>query len=183
MKSHDKEAHTRTLQTSLAVALLAGICLPACAQTREPTSQQKPAAEKAQASDTKPLNERLTAAGWEALNNDKHQVAITNADKCIDEFLGAAKRIQAKLEAEKATIPTGAVSEEQKKRIFDNGVLNDVATCYFIKGRALEKSGRKEDAKKAYEAVKKLSYGRCWDPGGWFWSPAETAADRLRVLD
>jgi hypothetical protein len=164
-------------RTRWGVALLSIMLLPACAQTNKSGSQLK--AE----SDQKPLNERLTAAAWEAFNNEKYERAITNADKCIDEFLGAAGRIQAKLEEDKASIPTGSVNEEQKKQIFKNGLLNDVATCSFIKGRSLEKLSRKEDAKNAYEATKKLSYGRCWDPGGWFWSPAEAAADRLRLLN
>lgn len=167
----------------LVVALAATTCLPAFAQTQKPSRQQIRATEERQGSEQTPLNERLTSAAWQAFNNEKYQVVITNADKCIDEFLGAAKRIQAKLEAEKLRIPTGTVTEEQKKKILENGLLNDVATCYFIKGRSLEKLGRKEDAKKAYEATKKLSCGRCWDPADWFWSPAEAASDRLGLLD
>ena len=130
----------------------------------------------------KPLNERATAAAWMALEAEKFESAIKSADDCIGEFRGAAKRAQEKLEKEKAVIPANPTTEEQKQKIFENGLLNDVATCYFIKGRAAEKLGRKEDAKKAYEEARRLTYARTWDARGWFWSPAEGAADRLDAL-
>ncbi len=48
-----------------------------------------------------------------------------------------ADKSQADLEKNKATpLPAGKVSKEQKKAIFEQGVLNDVATCYWIKGRS-----------------------------------------------
>jgi tetratricopeptide (TPR) repeat protein len=130
----------------------------------------------------KSLNERATAAAWVALDGEKFEAAIKSADECIGEFRGAAKRAQEKLEKERAVIPAKPTTEEQKQKIFENGLLNDVATCYFIKGRAAEKLGRKEDAKKAYEEARKLTYARTWDAQGWFWSPAESAADRLDAL-
>lgn len=74
------------------------------------------------------------------------------------------------------------MSDQDKQKIFANGLLNDVATCYFIKGKAAEKLVRKDDAKRAYEEAKKLTYARAWDPQGWFWSPSEGASDRLDAL-
>jgi tetratricopeptide (TPR) repeat protein len=130
----------------------------------------------------KPLNEKATAAAWAALNTDKFEAAMQRADECVGEFRGAANRLQEKLENEKADLPTGAVSAQLKAKILANGLLNDVGTCYFIKGQAAEKLGRKEDAVKAYEEARKLTYARTWDPQGWFWSPAEGASDRLASL-
>jgi tetratricopeptide (TPR) repeat protein len=132
--------------------------------------------------DDRPLNEKATAAAWEALNGEQFEAAIKHADECIDEFRGAARRLQEKLEKDKATLPTGTVDEQQKQKIFSNGLLNDVGTCYFIKGKAAEKLGRKDDAMHAYEEAKKLTYARTWDPNGWFWSPSEGAADRLDAI-
>jgi len=140
--------------------------------------QERPAASVKQS-----LNEKATAAAWESFNGGKYQAAITNAMFCIDEFKGAADRLEAKLEKEKPDLPTGTVSEEIKKKIFQNGLLNDVATCFFVKGRAEEKLGKTEDAAKTYTSVKAYSYARTWDPsGGWFWSPSEAASDRLATL-
>lgn len=160
--------------TSLVVAL-GLLCLPlkACAQ-QDTTKTNVPAA--------KGLNEKATADAWDAFNSGKYLMAITNADKCIEEFRGAALVKQEKLEKEKLDLPTGAVSDEVKKKINENGLLNDVATCYFIKGYSLEKLSRKEDAIKSYQATMKFTYARVWDPQGWFWSPAEAAEGRLAGL-
>jgi tetratricopeptide (TPR) repeat protein len=130
----------------------------------------------------KPLNEQTTADAWDAYNSGKYQAAITNAEICIEEFRGAASLLQTKLEKEKPELPTGAVSDDVKKKIQANGLLNDVATCYFIKGRSAEKLGRKDEALKTYEQVKKYTYARTWDPQGWFWSPAEAAEGRIEGL-
>jgi len=135
-----------------------------------------------QADKQKPLNEKATADAWDALNSGKYETAITNANQCIDEYRGQATRQQEKLQKEKADLPTGAVSDDVKKKIFENGLLNDVAVCYIIKGKAAEKLGRIKDAKKAYTEAKKLTYARVWDPQGQFWSPAEAAGDRLAML-
>lgn len=137
---------------------------------------------KASASAGKPLNEEATTAAWDAYNNGKYETAITNAAICIDEFRVQANRLESKLESEKVDLPTGGVSDEMKKKIFANGVLNDVATCYFIQGRSAEKLSRKADATKAYEQAKKYPHARAWDTKGWFWSPAEAASDRLEGL-
>jgi hypothetical protein len=136
----------------------------------------------AQADQQKPLNEKATADAWAALGDGKYETAITNANLCIDEYRGQATRQQEKLHKEKADLPTGAVSDEVKKKIMENGLLNDVGTCYIIKGKAEEKLGRIEDAKKTYTAAKKLTYARVWDPQSGFWSPAEAAGDRLDAL-
>jgi len=169
--------HARIINTALSglVVAVGFLCLTltACAQqdnnkTNTPTG--------------KPLNEQATADAWAAYNSGKYQAAITNAEICIEEFRGKASLDESKLEKEKPDLPTGEVSDAVKKQIFANGLLNDVATCYFIKGRAFEKLGRKDDALKAYQATTKFTYARAWDPKGWFWSPAEAAEGRIEGL-
>jgi len=130
----------------------------------------------------KPLNEVATAGAWDALNKEKFDEAIKAADKCIEEFLPAAKRIEEELEKKKESTPNGVVNESEKAKVFANGLLNDVGTCLFIKGRSLEKLNKKDAAKAAYVLTKSLKHARSWDPAGWFWSPAEAAADRLALL-
>jgi len=73
--------------------------------------------------------------------------------------------------------PKGRVSDAEKNTIFSRGLLNDVATCFLIKGRSAENLRRKDAAKHAYAAATKYKHARCWDLKGWFWSPAEMAAD------
>ncbi len=123
----------------------------------------------------KPLHEKETAAAWEAFQNGKPEVAIKHAEVCIREFRGAANRRQKEIDESKERIPNGRVNEGQKEAIFKNGPLNDVATCYYVKARAADKLGRKEEAAKALDEAVKYPAARAWDPRGWFWSPAQAA--------
>lgn len=129
------------------------------------------------------LNVELTAAAWNAFNRSEFPVAIANADKCITEFKGAADRDQAELQRSYAALPpTGSVPGDIKTAILNRGLLNDVATCFYIKGRAAEALARREDAREAYRSASTYSYARCWDTKGWFWSPAEASLDRLAIV-
>ena len=130
-----------------------------------------------------PRNVELTNATWDAYNKGNYEGAILAADRCIQRFKEEADRGQNELANKHAALPpTGKVSAEQKKAILDNGVLNDVATCYWIKGRSAQKLQRTAQAKEAYQSTVKYSYARTWDPNGWFWSPTEDATDRLKDL-
>ena len=130
-----------------------------------------------------PLNAELTNAAWEAFNKGNYEQAISASQKCINEFKGSADREQKELESSKTPLPPkGRVSEVIKKTILDRGLLNDVATCYFIKGRSAEYLGRIDEAKQSYQEASKYTFARCWDPKGWFWAPSEAAQDRLSTL-
>jgi hypothetical protein len=130
-----------------------------------------------------PLNVRLTREAWDALNADKPKLAIERADECIHKFRGQADLLQSKLSnAHAADPPVGAVTESQKRAIHQNGLLNDVATCFFIKGEAWRKLGNKGEARQAYTIAKQYTYARCWDPQGWFWSISEAAEGQLKYL-
>ncbi len=131
----------------------------------------------------RPLNEELTTKAWEAYRAKEYEKAIKFADECINEFKGAAKRKQTQLEQEGSETPNGTVSEEDKAVIFSRGLLNDVATCMYVKGRSLEALGKISSAKTAYEVVSQFTHARTWDPKGWFWSPAESALDRIANMD
>lgn len=133
--------------------------------------------------DTHSLNVELTNAAWEALNHEEYKVAVTKAEGCIKTFEKQARREQqAFTSSDQPTPPVGEVPLAIKSEILNRGVLNDVATCYFIKGQAYEGMNAFSDAKDAYTRVLEFPDGRAWDPKGWFWSPAQAAADRLSVL-
>lgn len=130
-----------------------------------------------------PLNVQLTTQAWDAFNRGDYERAIGYADQCINEFRGAADREQEQLEKKQTPKPpNGKVSDKEKQIIWGRGLLNDVGTCFYIKGRSLENLGRKNDARNAYQSAAKYTYARCWDPNGWFWDPSEAASDRLRYL-
>jgi len=158
---------------NLLVAILVGlVSFQVLAQTNKPSASNP----------TNALNEKVITAAWEALTGGKNEAAITNANQYIAGFHVQATQLEEKLQKEKADLPTGAVSDDVKNKIMENGVLNNVAACYFIKGDAAEKLGRIEDARNAYTEAKKLTYARVWDPQGWFWSPADAAGEKLNAL-
>jgi len=80
----------------------------------------------------------------------------------------------------------GGFNEKTKEKIFKNWAVNDVSTAYYIKGLSAKKlyqsTSDKSYKEMAEESLKKacsLSFGRCWDPKGWFWSPCAAAEDEL----
>lgn len=137
-----------------------------------------------------PRDVELMTAAWDAFNSHdykdakaKYEDAMSKADRCASRFKSEADQIQSELEQKKAKQPPkGKVTGEQKKAIYDQGPINSVATCYWIKARSAQLLHRNGEAREAYNAAVSLSYGRAWDPRGWFWSPAEDAKDRLLDL-
>jgi len=131
-----------------------------------------------------PLNARLTQAAWEAYNKKSYEQAIKKAEECIDEFQPAAIRQQRDLREENTPVPPeGSVSADKKETIINRGVLNDVATCWFIIGKSYEKIEKQQEAIQAYCMAAKFTYARTYDPS-WdgFWSPSQSAMDRLDSL-
>ena len=131
---------------------------------------------------TGPLNEQYTKQAWDAYKKGDFDHALKITDQCIAEFQGSADRFEEQLQKTGTSLPSGTVSVDDKKRIFANGLLNDVATCMYIKGRSAESLGRYDIARATYEVASRYMYARAWDESGFFWSPAEAAADRLSTL-
>jgi hypothetical protein len=163
----------------LAVLLAAGFGIDACAQG-EPASEPSPAMDSSRPPLSEPLHQKYTADAWTAFENGHYAAAITNADLCVARFGEAANRSQAALDSAKVILPTGVVTEAERKCIAQYGILQDVATCLLIKGWAEEKLGHTTEARKAYTEARKLTYARSSRPkGDSFWSPSENAAGHL----
>lgn len=136
--------------------------------------------------------ERCLRDAWDAYNRADYAAAIRAADSCISDLHAKAERDQAVLkQRQEPEPPKGAANDAEKQKIFARGVLNDTAAAYFVKGRsaealAQEQKDKSKDylamARAAYRRAENLTYARVWDPQGWFWSPAEAAADRLSGL-
>ncbi len=74
-------------------------------------------------------------------------------------------------------------SNENPDAVHAYWALNDVGTSYFIRGEALLKLDKKDEALAAYKAVmNQFNYAQTWDPKGWFWSPAEAASKKVAML-
>lgn len=117
----------------------------------------------------------LTEKAWQALDQKDYASVLGYTQKCIDMFKDKAVEMQKAL--------TAAPDTSDKEKVFANWALNDVGTCYFIQAKAFEEQGNSKEALAAYKFLSdNLSYAQCWDPKGWFWSPAGAAKDRVAAL-
>jgi len=115
----------------------------------------------------------LTGKAWEAYGANDFELALTFTAKCKEMYLATAKEQQAALDVK----PTG-------EKVHDSWALNDVGTCLYIEGQILEKQDKVTEAIAVYKILsEELSFSQCWDTKGWFWSPAEAAADRVKQLE
>ncbi len=63
-------------------------------------------------------------------------------------------------------------------------VLNNVATCLFVKGECLIKENKIDEAKKVFKTIlSDYSFAQAWDPRGWYWKLAEKSQATLDKLE
>jgi len=115
----------------------------------------------------------LATNAWQANEVKDFDAVFAYTNKCIELYKSKALVMQASL-----------TDFAAKGTEFDYWALNDVGTCYFIKGMALKEQGKTEEAKEAFNTViKDFSYAQCWDTKGWFWKPAQAAKDQLKLIE
>ena len=118
----------------------------------------------------------LTGKAWKSLVGMSYKNAIAYAKKCVELYEKDAVQMQKEL---KAPVPS-----DDKEAVFKKWALNDVGTCFYIMGQALEKRNKKTEALASYrQLVEKTPYAQCWDPQGWFWKPADIAKKRIKALE
>lgn len=118
----------------------------------------------------------LTAQAWKALESNDVAAVRAYTGRCLSLYESVALSQQASL--------TEPVPTANPEAVHAKWALNDVGTSYFILGQALEKANQPAEAIKAYKAlVEKLSFSKCWDVKGWFWSPADAAKARIKALE
>jgi hypothetical protein len=126
------------------------------------------------------INVAITSHAWDALNAGSYQMAISNADLCISQFGGQARLLQEQLQSEKAVLPINPDNNEDRRKIFANGLLNDVAACFYIKGEAYQKLGQTNEAILAFSGATNLTYARVYDKDNkFFWSASDAALGKL----
>jgi hypothetical protein len=117
----------------------------------------------------------LTEKAWKSLADKDYDSVMGYTQKCIDMFRDKAVEMQKSM--------TAAPDTSDKEKVFANWALNDVGTCYYIQAKALEEQGKSKDALADYQFLSdNLSYAKCWDTKGWFWSPAGAAKERVAAL-
>lgn len=122
-------------------------------------------------------SEECLREAWDAYNSNRFSEAVSFAQECITRWESDAQKQQAALTQAPSI---GKVTDAEKEKINSNNwALNDVGTAYFIKAEALDKQGKTNESQDAYKKAMTFPYARCWDPGGFFWSPAEEASKRI----
>lgn len=120
-------------------------------------------------------SETLATKAWAALKEGDLDAVLAYTNKCLEMYTGQAQKMQSSLE----DYPQGS-----NDQIFSYWALNDVATSLFIQGEAYRKAEKLDEAKKAYKRViSEFTYGQAWDTQGWFWKPAEAAAEKLAMIE
>ncbi len=115
----------------------------------------------------------LQVKSWDALGAGKYEDAVKYTEKCAELYEEKAREMQASLSSKPAP-----------DDVHDYWALNDVGTCYFIKGEALIKLRKYAEALAAFKIVRDdLNYAQAWDPKGWFWSPSDAAYPKIEMLE
>jgi len=117
----------------------------------------------------------LVDGAWEALKNDDLAEVIRLTDQCIDRYGELARQMQNEL---------GEYVTGTKDMIMSKRALNDVATAFYIQGKAFQNAKRYDEAKSTYQKlVNNYAFGQCWDPKGWFWKPAVVAKENITMIE
>jgi|GEM_PF-753371 len=166
---------SRLFGNCLLASGLVVIAFPASAQTTNAPAAKAPAAPAA-AAPTLDFGDSsssvITTKAWQALEAKNYDEVAGYTAKCIELYKAKAIEMQGTL---KASAP--------KDKAAEYWALNDVGTCFFIQGKALDNKGDKKGALESYKfLVDNLGYAQCWDTKGWFWSPADAARKRLAEL-
>lgn len=118
----------------------------------------------------------LTGKAWDAYGKGDLELTLKYTAKCKEMYLEVAKKQQVELKALEVK-PTG-------EGVHEFWALNDVGTCLYIEGQVLEKQKKVKEALAAYKILaEELGLSQCWDVKGWFWSPADAAAGRIKQLE
>ena len=111
--------------------------------------------------------------GWNELGRRHFDKVYSLMDECIAKYEKQAQAQARKLHS---------LPSKGKENVYQ--VMNDVAVCYFIKGEALVRQKKNEEAKKVFkEVIEKYPYAVAWDPRGWFWSVKEKSQITLKKLE
>ena len=120
-------------------------------------------------------SETLTIKAWKALQDRDLNAVLAYTNKCISLYSTEASKMQKSL----SDYPVG------DQNIFSYWALNDVATCLYIKGEALRRVKRMDEAKESFNhIINEFSYAQTYDVNKkTFWRPIDGAHDSIFMID
>lgn len=120
---------------------------------------------------------------WANLGKKKHDLVIRQANNMLSRYYDIALEQQNSLETNAFKYPTENLNEKHAQLVEEQRVINAMATSAYIQGMAYKEKGLEELAIEALKKADRLSHGRCWDPQGYYWSPASAARKLLVTLE
>lgn len=115
----------------------------------------------------------IVAKAWEALAKNEPDKVYAYVKQVVDDY-GTQACLQQK--------SLSGFPAAEKTKNYD--ILNSVATCLFIKGEALLKENKIEEAKGVFKLIfSDYSFAQAWDPRGWYWKVAEKSQATLDKLE
>lgn len=115
------------------------------------------------------LSDEYVRKAWFASGQRNFNEVYKATDECITRFAEEAHGLAKTL----SDFPS-------KEKINEYQIMNDVATCYFIKGEALFKENKLDESVKILtEVIEKFPYAQAFDPRGWYWSIKDKAEKTL----
>lgn len=114
-------------------------------------------------------SETLTAKAWKALQAGRYDAMELYVRKCVELYGEVAREMQ-------SSLADFAVKGQEQ----DYWALNDVGTCLFIRGKALQRQRKNREAGLVYrELLSEYGFAQCFDPHGWYWKIADEARRNL----
>ncbi|MCM8780990.1 MAG: tetratricopeptide repeat protein [Candidatus Omnitrophica bacterium] len=121
-----------------------------------------------------PTSAELISKAWEAHGRGDIENTFRYTQQVIDLYKDMADRLQASLKQ----------FPNSKDEIEVLGVLNDVATAYFIQAESLMRQHKTEEAKKIFQLIiDRYPFAQAWDQRGWYWSIAEVARQSIKKME
>ena len=136
-------------------------------------SNQSAVSDSKQVDNIVPSLKDLVRDSWAASSKSNWDQLNVIFDQCVKLYGAQALELHSKL--------TGFPSRDTMEKY---QVMNDVATCYFIKAEGLMHQGKNEEATALFqEAIQKFKWAQAFDPSrGGYWSIAEKSQASIDVM-
>jgi len=132
-----------------------------------------PAADPSANSPTTQSSKELVRQAWAASGQSKWDELNTIVEHCVSQYGEEAKKLHTELTA----FPSRDIIDKYQ-------IMNDVATCLFIKSEALMNQGKNDEATKSFtQLIQDYKWAQAWDPSrGSYWSIAEKSQASIDVM-
>ncbi len=157
----------------VAVFLAISTAEKALSASSETTPQKVETTSGSNAFSEKPSSKELVSLAWEASGKNEFDKVVTITNQCQELYEPEARKLEAQL---------NGFPERGTEKDFQ--VLNDVATCLFIRAESLMNNGKTQDAQTLFQKIiDEYKWSQSWDPSrGNFWSVADKSQASIDMM-